>query len=163
MGRDKKNEKRTDQFAKMPKSYFELEAYKKLSSTAKAALPHLIIRCYAEGKKSYYNNNGRVGLSSRTLARELGCVQRTAMAALADLQAKGWIVCTQKGYPGYEGNAHAPEWRLTMTPTVSNGKHVPPTCEPRKWRKGADYPVIEFSTSKKTGHAPGDASRFKSA
>ena len=161
MGRDKKNEARTDQFAKIQKSYFSLEAYKRLSFSAKAALPHIIIRCFAEGKKRAFNNNGKVGLSSRALADELGCAQKTAMSALADLQAKGWIVCTKRAYLGYEAKAHAPEWRLTMQPTILNGKHCPPTFEPKRWQTGHDYPVIEYSSSKRKGHAPGDASRFE--
>ncbi|WP_299984736.1 helix-turn-helix domain-containing protein [uncultured Ruegeria sp.] len=163
MGRDKRNENRTDQFAKWIKEDTRLPAWKALSSTAQAAYMHLKVRCRYEGKKLKFNNNGIVALSTRTLATEMGVTPKTAATALADLQAKGWIVCTRRHRKGVEGTALSPEWRLTMLPTEHLGKPKAPTYEPRFWEKDNDYDVIEYKNSKRPGHARGDATRFRSA
>ncbi len=163
MGRDKRNEKRNHQFAKWHPHEAKLPAWKALSSSAQAAYMHLKVRCRYEGKKLKFNNNGIVALSTRTLAAEMGVTPKTAATALADLQAKGWIVCTRRHRKGVEGNALSPEWRLTMLPTEHLGKPKAPTCDPRFWETGKDYDVIEYKSSKRPGHARGDATRFRSA
>lgn len=161
MGRDKKNEARTGQFTKWIRSEVGLDAWKALSPSAQAAYPHVRVRCFAEAKDLRKNNNGRVILSTRTLAKEMGCVPKTAASALADLQAKGWIVCTNRAYLGLEGKGVSPEWRLTMLETEDRGKRVAPTYDPKRWQKGQDFEVIECAKSKRSGHKPGDANRFK--
>lgn len=161
MGRDAKNETREAQFAKWVKWETELPAWKALSGNAKAAYMHFKIRCRTEGKRLKYNNNGKVALSSRTLAAEMGCNPRTAMTAMAALQAKGWIVCMKRGHLGVHGQAAAPEWRLTMLATETNGKSRLPTYEPKYWEHGHDYPVHEYKSSQKSSPSRGDASRFR--
>lgn len=161
MGRDRQNENRTDQFAKWVRSETQLPAWQSLSGTAQAAYMHVKVRCRTEGKNLKHNNNGSVGLSARTLAKEMGCNARTAMSALADLQAKGWITCTKRHQMGFDGRAFAPEWRLTMAPTTEKGVHKPPTYEPKSWTAGQDYEVVEYLSSKRPGHATGDVSRFQ--
>ena len=162
MGRDKRNENRSDQFTKWIRSETRLPAWRALSSSAKAAYMHFKVRCRTEGKNLKFNNNGRVALSARVLASEMGCTPRTAMSAMADLQAKGWVICTKLHQLGTEGKGRAPEWRLTMLPCEEKGKGtVQPTTEPKQWAKGKDYAVIEYKSSKRSGHAPGDATRFQ--
>ncbi|WP_282118711.1 hypothetical protein [Ruegeria atlantica] len=163
MGRDKKNEKRVGKFAMLLQMEVMLEAWKRLSPSAQVAYLHLIFRCWSEGKKLHHNNNGEVALSARKLADVMGIAPKTAMSAMADLQAKGWIICTKRHQKGVEGRALAPEWRLTMRPTGLGKTHRPPTREPERWREGHDYEVTEYATSKRPGHARGDASRFQQA
>ena len=159
MGRDKKNEKRVGQFAMWIFSETKIPAWKALSGNAQAAYMHFSVRCWTEGKKLRSNNNGKVGLSARMLAKEMGVNDKTAMTAMADLQAKGWIVCTMQYGNGLKGKALAPEWRLTMRPTTNRSA----TREPLHWNAGHDYEVKINAKSRRPGHARGDASRFGSS
>lgn len=161
MGRDKQNEDRTRQFAMWEPYEVRLPAWKALGATAQAAYMHFKIRCRIDRKKSKFNNNGFVGLSGRKLAEEMGINPRTAMSAMADLQAKGWIICEKRGHLGIGGKALAPEWRLTMLPTQKGTKSVTATYEPKYWEKGKDYRIIEYPKCKKPGHSSGDESRFR--
>ncbi|WP_417240594.1 helix-turn-helix domain-containing protein [Celeribacter halophilus] len=143
MGRDKRNEARQPQFAKWIKAHRMLPAWKALTFPARDAYFHLAVRCMAEtavknGKVR--NNNGEVFRSLRDLAEDMGCTVKTAGAALADLQAKGWIVCTNPWVRGVDGKGKAAHFRLTMMPTEKR----PPTAEPKHWEPAHDYPVTVY-------------------
>lgn len=149
MGRDKRNEQRTEQFAKWVKHEAEREAWKALSFPARDAYMHLKVRCFAEGSKKwkkrlFSNNNGKVGMSPRNLAELMGCSEKTAARSLADLQAKGWIICTNLGYLGLEGKGVQSSWRLTM---LNTSDCCIPSSEPREWSEGNNYDVIIYSGS----------------
>ena len=102
--------------------------------SARRQLPRPPVR-----KGTVENNNGKIFRSPRSLAKDMGCNVKTAMAALADLQAKGWIVCTKGWERGYDGKGRTALFRLTMMPTTKK----PATREPTEWEEGKDYPVAE--------------------
>ncbi|OWY13057.1 hypothetical protein B6V72_09630 [Thioclava sp. F34-6] len=143
LARDKKNEHRTEQFTKWIYAHRLLPAWKALTFPARDAYFHLAVRCMAEtadknGKVR--NNNGEVFRSLRELSEDMGCTTKTAGAALADLQAKGWIVCTDPWVRGMDGKGRAAKFRLTMM----SSKERPPTVEPKHWEPGHDYPVTVY-------------------
>lgn len=92
-------------------------------------------------RREIKNNNGAVYASPRELAEETGGNVKTMMKALADLQAKGWIVCTKLWERGYDGRGRTALFRLTMLPMGEAAPFSPPTREPEKWSEGNDYPV----------------------
>lgn len=148
MGRHKQNEERTEQFTKWVKNHCELPAWKALSFAARDAYHRLAVRCFAETAQrndKIENNNGKVFRSPRHLAEEMGCTARTAMSALADLQAKGWIVCTQYPQFGVTGKGTTAHWRLTMFPTGKERTYRAPTNEPKRWKEGKDYEILVYS------------------
>lgn len=120
MGRDKRNEKRVEQFTRWIKRERELPAWKALIFPARDAYFHLRVRCFAETKGAH-NNNGEIYRSLRMLAKDMGCSVKTAGAALADLQAKGWIICTNLWERGTEGQGKAATFRLTMMASPTHG------------------------------------------
>jgi len=144
MGKYKNSKKTTDRFAKWIKSESELPSWIALTSNAQAAYMHLKVHCFAEGVDNDRNNNGNVRLSAGRLAGLMGIAEKTASAALADLQAKGWIVCKELGYLGFKGKATAPAWRLTMLRT----REETPTREAKYWKEGSDFKVEAYPKSK---------------
>lgn len=151
MGRDKGNERREEQFAKWVRAHSALPAWKALGFPAREAYNHLKVRCMAETaarNRKVENNNGSIFLSSRKLAEEMGCTPKTAMAAFADLQAKGWIVCTKPSQLGIEGRGTAAHYRLTMFDMGSGPTFMAATREPERWASDGDYPVLEFRACK---------------
>jgi len=57
-------------------------------------------------------NNGRLGMSVRTLARRCRLAPSTVSRALADLQERGFVECVTRGSFSRKIQ-HASEWRLT--------------------------------------------------
>lgn len=143
MGRDKKNEARQTQFTKWIYAHKLMPAWKALSFPAREAYSHLQVRCFAE-KKTARNNNGEIYRSLRSLSRDMGCSVKTAGAALADLQAKGWIVATSHWERGIDGKGKTAHFRLTMLPTQNR----PPTKDPERWQEGHEYPVKVYASYK---------------
>lgn len=149
MGRDRKNEGRVEQFAKWVLAHRLLPAWKALSFPARDAYFHLHVRCHAETverKGRGANNNGGIFRSPRDLAKDMGCSFKTAAAALADLQAKGWIVCTNPWQRGTEGSGKTATFRLTMLPMGQGKALQPATEEPKRWSEGNDSPVTVYAT-----------------
>ena len=156
MGRDKRNENKIDQFTKWIASEKSLPSWKALSFPARETYSHLRIRCYADAKGKAKNNNGQVFRSPRDLAKDMGCSPKVAMRAIADLQAKGWLVCTKLGELGSNGHGKTALFRFTMLPT----QNEPATREPTNWKEGCDYEVIAYPTYKPKGYC-GLTSNFK--
>lgn len=145
MGRDRKNENRKEQFTPWVYAHRQLAAWKSLGFPAREAYFHLAVRCFAEtaertGKAA--NNNGHIYRSLRSLAADMGCSVKTAAAALADLQAKGWIVCTGPWSRGLSGKGTTATFRLTMMPMPNRAA----TKEPERWAEGHDYPVTVYTS-----------------
>jgi hypothetical protein len=111
-------------------------AYLSLGSPARAVLIE-IARVY-DGM-----NNGRLGMSVRTLAERCRIARGTAMEALKELQDRGFIECVQVGSFTRKVR-HASEWRLTwQTCDVSE---TPPDKPFMRWRPetqntGPKYPA----------------------
>lgn len=163
MGRQKKNEKRQDQYTKWIRAHRELQAWKALSFPAREAYFHLQVRCFADtaqSKANVINNNGEIYRSPRDLAYDMGCSQKTAMAALADLQAKGWIVATELGHLGVDGKGKTTKFRLTMMDMGSGRSREASTKEPTRWKEGADYDVKMYKPYKPKSRK-GRANNFK--
>lgn len=149
MGRDKRNETRSEQFTKWVYAHRLLPAWQALSFPARDAYFHLQVRCYAETvdrKGKGVNNNGAVFRSPRALADDMGCSVKTASAALADLQAKGWIVCTNPWERGTDGSGKTATFQLTMLSTGQGKSLRPATEEPKRWCEGSDYPIPVYGS-----------------
>lgn len=109
MGRDKRNEKRSEHFTKMIRNTMETQAWAALSTTAQAIYPFLKL----EWRGPDANNNGRIRLSVRQAAAKIGVGVNTAARGFQDLQAKGFIVVKTKGALGVDGEARGPSYELT--------------------------------------------------
>ncbi len=145
MGRSKNNEKHVEQFTKWVLAHRLMPAWQALGFPAREAYFHLQVRCFADTavrKGNVANNNGQIFRSPRSLAKDMGCNVKTAMTALADLQAKGWIVCTKEWERGYDGKGRTALFRLTMMPTTKK----PATCEPAAWEQGKDYAIKVYAS-----------------
>ena len=129
------------------------DAYVALSMTAKAALP--IIRLEWCGPKN--NNNGKIRLSVRQLAKVLGCTANTAAKALQDLQRKGFIVVKEAAKLGLSGSAKGHVYELTELPIV--GQADGPTKSAafkgrnlyKDWQVGKDYPIANVNINNPFG------------
>ena len=160
MGRDKRNEKReSEQFTRWIASEKSLPSWRALSFSAREAYNHLRIRCFAESKK-LNNNNGEIFRSPRDLAKDMGCTAKVAMKSLADLEAKGWIVCTKLHELGCHGQGKTALFRLTMLQTGNARKLIPATREPVRWTEGSDYEAIAYPKHKPKGYI-GQSRNFK--
>ena len=151
MGRDKRNENRTEQFTKWIKSETELPAFLALSYPARDAYFRIRALCFAETAQrnpKVRNNNGSIYVSSRWLAEKMGASQKTARASLADLQAKGFLDCTQEPRKASHGRGLAPHFRLTMMPMGQGDTWERATQEPVEWLEGKDYDLVCFKKSK---------------
>ncbi len=69
MGRDNRNEQRTEHFTKMIRTTMETPAWRALSPTAQALYPWLKF----EWRGPQANNNGKLSLPVREAAKRLGC------------------------------------------------------------------------------------------
>ena len=98
------------------------EAYRSLKPIPRAA--------YTELRRRFNgSNNGEILCSVRNLADAVNCSKDSASAAFAELEAKGFIKCAQRGSFNYKV-AHAPKWVLTEEP-YHDGL---PTKEFMRWR-----------------------------
>ena len=159
MGRDKRNEKRKEQFTKWIASEKSLPSWRALSFSARETYHHLRIRCVAESKK-LINNNGEIFRSPRDLAEDMGCTAKVAMKSLADLEAKGWIICTKLPELGCHGQGKTALFRLTMLQTGDAKKVIQATREAVSWEEGSDYEVIAYPKHKPKGYI-GNSRNFK--
>lgn len=144
MGRDKRNEDRTEHWTKMLRTTMQTDAWRALSSTARALYPWLKFEWH--GPKS--NNNGRLRLSVRQAAECLGCLRNTAARAFKDLEAKSLIVQREGAYLGAGGDAQSPSYELTelALPSATTGRRIY-----RDWQKGHDFPVTTAIANNPTG------------
>jgi hypothetical protein len=74
-------------------------------------------------------NNGRIYLSARTAALEIGISFNTARRAFHELLHYGFIVMTAPGFLGVNGRGKAPHWRLTELGYMND----PPTKDFLRW------------------------------
>ena len=145
MGRDKHNEARKEQFAKMLRATMETPAWRALSVHAQALYPW--VKLEWKGPKS--NNNGAIQLSVRQAQDLLGCSKDTAAKSFRDLQAKGFLQVTQKAVLGITGTARCNQYELTEI--AMPGDKMRPRNLFRKWRQDQDFPVANIRTNNPTG------------
>jgi hypothetical protein len=114
--------KTSGRFVMLTEELLSSQAYRHLSSSARAMLVE-IIRRY-DGK-----NNGYITMSVRQAASLCGCSNRPAMKALDDLQRHGFIKPRMKGAFSLKVR-HATHWALTYK-TLNGAK---PTYDYRTWK-----------------------------
>jgi len=87
-----------------------------LDCPAWRAISHGARSLYIALKRRYnrdFNNNGRLYLSQRNAAEEIGSDQKQVARWFRELQHYGFVVMTSAGYLGVDGQGRAPSWRLT--------------------------------------------------
>ena len=145
MGRDKRNEKRSEHWTQMIRSMMEEPAWRALSPNAQAAYPWLKL----EWRGPNANNNGKIRLSVRQLAQRMGTTRDTAARAIHQLQAKGFVVIKTPACLGTSGAAKAPELELTelALPGQRDGRKLY-----RDWKPTHEFPVVKASANNPGGH-----------
>lgn len=116
----------------------ETDAWRALSP--KAQILYIWLRL--EWKGSRFNNNGRIQFSCRQAARKIGIGINTAMRAFHELQAKGFVLVTELGCLGVEGEARGPKYELTEIGLPNR----PPKALFLKWKEGHDFEVVRHKT-----------------
>ncbi|SKA28415.1 hypothetical protein [Consotaella salsifontis] len=96
-------------------------------------------RCLYFCLKSYFNgrNNGRIFLSVRRAADELGAGPTSIERWFKELQDFGWIRPTEVGHLGVDGQGKATCWRLTEIGFMGQQ----PTRDYRQWQAQEKKPV----------------------
>lgn len=115
MGRDKRRQERLPPFVPLLIATLEAPAWRALSHGAKAL--------YIALKRRYsvkIHNNGRLFLSQRKAAEEIGSHHNQIARWLRELQHYGFIVMMKPGCLGVEGKGQAPRWRLTELGYMNN-------------------------------------------
>jgi hypothetical protein len=87
-----------------------------IDSPAWKALSHGARSLYVALRRRYFHqthNNGRIYLSQRVAAKEIGSHHNEIARWFRELQFYGFIVMTKGGSLGVEGKGKAPHWRLT--------------------------------------------------
>ena len=103
-----------------------------LDRPAWRALSHGAQMLYVALKRKFsphYHNNGRIFLSQRMAAIELGSHHNQIARWFRELQHYGFIVLAKPGFLGVEGRGQAPRWRLTELGYM----HEPPTHDFERW------------------------------
>ncbi|MCB6178103.1 helix-turn-helix domain-containing protein [Rhodobacter sp. Har01] len=121
-------------------------AWAALSSSAQALYP--FIKLEWRGPKS--NNNGRIRFSYRQAAEALGIMPNTAMRAFHDLQAKGFLVVTELGALGSDGDARGPCYEVTELNMPERPKGSGRALY-HQWQEGRDFPVLKHHKNNPTG------------
>ena len=103
-----------------------------LDAPAWKAMSHGARSLYVALKRQYnvkIHNNGRVFLSQRKAAHDIGSHHNEIARWFRELLHYGFIVQTTPGYLGVNGRGKAPRWRLTELGHMRD----PPTREFRRW------------------------------
>ena len=109
MGRDKRTEAKQEHFTKLVRTTMNTPAWCALTPVAQALYPWLKL----EWRGPQNNNNGKIRLSVRQAAANLGVNIKTAARGFHDLQAKGFIYVTEPARLGVGGEAKSPSFELT--------------------------------------------------
>jgi DNA-binding transcriptional MocR family regulator len=144
--RDHRGRSNTQQFTKLERRLLQEEAWRCLSSSAKALYPYIRL----EWKGPQYNNNGRIRLSLRQAAKALGVTKDTAARAFQDLQAKGFIAVTKPAILGVDGGGTAHEYEITEL-AMPKAESRDGSRLFRQWKPGQDFPVIKAAMGNPTG------------
>lgn len=149
--------KDTRLFVQLFHDLLDTPAWRSLSPWAKCL--YVSLRRRHNGK-----NNGRIFVSCRQAAREIGMNKDTATRAFRELVHCRFIIMTSTGHLGADGKGKAPGWRLTEIPTTEeaatmdylNWDGVP--FDPKKARhrsrpkKAKSCPIPSDTLSGPVGH-----------
>lgn len=95
-------------FVPLLKETIETPAWKATSHGARSLYVSLKLRY-----SSNFKNNGKIYLSTRTAAEELGSNRDAVQRWFRELQFYGFIAMTAAGCLGVDGKGKSPHWRLT--------------------------------------------------
>ena len=111
-------------FIAVLKQTWQCPAWRAMSPSAR------LLYIALKGRYSFtLRNNGRIYLSVRQAAKEIGLSKNTVAQAFRELQHYGFIVMTSGGCLGVDGRGKAPHWRLTEVGYM----HDPPTHDFNRW------------------------------
>jgi len=133
--RRRKNKRIDAPHVRLYRQLLDSPAYLSLSCPARAILIE-IARVY-DGL-----NNGRLGMSVRTLARRCHLAPATVCRALVVLQERGFIECVTRGSFNRKVQ-HASEWRLTWWPCDVTGALSTKTF--MSWGREKQNTVLKYS------------------
>jgi hypothetical protein len=136
----------SEHWTKLTRNMLETPAWRALSPTAQA----LYVWFKLEWKGPRANNNGKIRFSVRQAAHALGVARDTAARAIHDLQAKGFLVMTEKPSLGLEGAAKSPAFELTEIPLPSAGRNEGRKLY-REWQRGHDFSVPKVASNNPVG------------
>lgn len=136
MGRDKRNERRGQHFARLLRATMQEPAWGALSTAAQALYPWLLLEWHGPD----FNNNGKIRFSVRQASRGMGVGLNAAARAFHELQAKGFIVVVEGARLGLEGQARGPAYEITEL-GLPHAEGRGGRGLYRQWRPGADFPV----------------------
>jgi hypothetical protein len=132
---------KTELFVKVMLETLDTPAWRALSHGARSLYVALKRRC-----RNDHNNNGKIFLSHRQAAIELGSNRDYVARWFRELEYYGFIVMTRPGFLGVEGKGKAPHWRLTEL----GYKKDPPTRDFLNWN-GARFQTQKTRMSWKSG------------
>ena len=131
-----------------------------LDAPAWRAMSHGARSLYTALKRRYnrdIHNNGRIYLSQRTAAEEIGSHTNQVGRWFREIEHYGFAVMVNAGCLGVDGKGQAPRWRLTELGYMND----PPTRDFMRWRPGDVFtdkkqnPVLEskdgVSVNSRTG------------
>lgn len=121
-------------------------AWAALSPSAQALYPFIKLEWHGPN----FNNNGRIRFSYRQAAKALGATPNTAMRAFHDLLAKGFLVVTEMGALGLDGDARGPTYEVTEIEMPGKPKGSGRELF-RQWREGKDFPVPKHHQNNPAG------------
>jgi hypothetical protein len=124
MSRRHQDKGRLAPFVPLLKETISTLAWKATSHGARSLYVALKLR-YSSNIK----NNGKIYLSTRIAAQELGSNREAVQRWFKELQHYGFIVMTAAGHLGVEGKGKAPHWRLTEIGYMAE----PPTKDFLRW------------------------------
>src|SRR5262249_26027576 len=108
MSRKQQDKGRLGPFVPLLKETLASPAWRKLSHGARS-----LYVCLKARYSSNLHNNGRLYVSQRIAAREIGSSTNEIARWFRELQHYGFIVQTKGGCLGVNGKGTAPHWRLT--------------------------------------------------
>ena len=124
MSRKQQDKGRLGPFVPLLKETLASPAWRKTSHGARS-----LYVCLKMRYSSNLHNNGRLWVSQRDAAREIGSGSNQIARWFRELQHYGLIVQTKGGSLGVEGKGTAPHWRLTECGYLKD----PPTRDFLNW------------------------------
>ena len=148
MGRkvNKKGRNPNEHYTKMLRDMMMCPAWPALTTTAQS----LYVWLKLEWKGAQFNDNGKIRLSVRQAAERLGIGVNRAARGFQDLQAKGFIVVTERACLGIRGMARSPAYELTELAMPNSGQPEGRKLY-RDWKPGHDFAVKKHGANNPDG------------
>jgi hypothetical protein len=143
MNRRMKDKGKLPPFVPLLKDTIASPAWRAMSPSARCV--------YIALKQKYssnFKNNGRLYLSVRHAAKEVGVNKDTAARSFREIEHYGFGVITSGACLGVDGRGKAPHWRLTELGYMTE----PPTRDFLRWDGTAFPPSKNRIPSEKFGH-----------